>query len=188
MHTAALDNRVPDLRFPFFINFFHSKKKHSFLPRIRQVQDFPGHGPLSNCSTHTHTHTHTYIYIYIAPLTHISSHFPMLQASERIRTMILLLAVEQATVSIKGHNVMSRSTIAPWIPMLFILICSCHHLSVHCLHFALHSFDVIPWCASRHKPCQCMVPVPLCIYLSSCVLVGIHRRMLSRVLVCPPPH
>ena len=60
--------------------------------------------------------------------------------------MILQLAVEQVTVSIKGLNVVLRSIVAPWIPTLSSLICSCHHLSVPCLHFALHCFDVIPWC------------------------------------------
>ena len=83
---------------------------------------------------------------------------------------------------------MCCSTFAPWIPTSSGLICSCQHLSVHCLHFALHCFHGTPWCASRHRPCRCMVPVPLYTYLSSCVLISIRPRMLSRVFVCRSLH
>ena len=174
MHTAALDNRVPDFRFSFFINFFHAKKTlfhASYVSRTR----FSGSWPLFNCCT--------------TPPTHISLYFPVLQACKIIPTMILPLAIEQVTVSIKGHNVMLCSTLTPWISTLSSLVCSPVHFSVRCLHFALHRFHVIPWCLSRHRPCRCMVPVPLytqvllCSYQHTPKTIVTGMCMLSSALV-----
>ena len=137
------------------------------------LQDFPGHG-------------HSLIAIRHPP-THISLHFPLLQACKRIPTMILLLAVEQVTVSIKGHNVVLCSTVAPWIPTSSSLVCSPLHLSVRFCIFCCTAFMLYP--GALHDTGLVDVWFPShCTHLSSCVLISIHRRLLSRVFVCCPLH
>ena len=107
MHTAALDDRVPHFRF----SFFSTQKKHFFMHRMCHVQDFPGSWPLFDCCT--------------APPTHISLHFPLLQACKRIPTVLVVLAVEHVTVPIKGimrtfavDNFKPRTGLIPkrWVP------------------------------------------------------------------------
>ena len=72
MHTAALDDRVPEFRFPFSINFFHSKTTMfhaSYLSRTR----LPGSLPLFNCCTAPpmHISIHT-----LSPCCRPASEFP----------------------------------------------------------------------------------------------------------------